>query len=104
MSKIIAEGSIDCRCTHHGCGNTESISLDDFTFEEVEKSDRSMGTEICHSCALDFDCPNCDGEYQVMIGVWEYPIGAIETVTVECSDSELMESDEDIKKMIRIEP
>lgn len=103
MSKIVAKGPIDCRCIHSGCGNTESISLGDFTFEEVEKSEKNMGPEICHSCSLGFDCPYCNGDYQIMIEVWEYPIGAIETVTVECSDCELMESEEDIGRMIHIE-
>ncbi len=103
MSKIVANGSIECRCTLPGCGNTESISLDDFTFEEVEKSERNMGPEICHSCSLGFDCPNCDGEYQVRIEVWEYPTGAIETVTVECSDCELSESEKDIMRRVHIE-
>ena len=105
MSKVIAEGQVDCRCNNHGCGNIETIGLDDFSFEESEKSDHNtgMGAEICHSCSLGYDCPNCEEEYQVMIEVWEYPVGVIQTVNIVCSGCELLESDEEIKKMIRIE-
>lgn len=67
------------------------VNSDDLEWELVETDERSMGVELYYSATFYFYSEQGSGEVQVEWDAWEYPIGAIECVNVQCEGCELLE-------------
>lgn len=75
------------QCKH--CGEIIEIDTD---FECVFSHERPMGLETQYQGIVDDCCPNCSNSIFVSIDVWEYPIGAVETYSIDARGIELVES------------
>jgi hypothetical protein len=67
------------------------VNPDDLEWELVDADERSMGTELYYSAAFYFYSEQEGFEVKVEWDAWEYPIGTIECVNVECDGCELLE-------------
>lgn len=75
------------QCKH--CGEIIEIDTD---LECVFSQERSMGVESQYEGVIDDVCPNCSNKISISIDVWEYPVGAIETYSIDTNGIELIES------------
>ena len=75
------------QCKH--CGEIIEIYID---FECVFSQERSMGAESQYQGVVEDCCPHCLSPVFISVDVWEYPVGAVETYSIETSGIELLES------------
>jgi hypothetical protein len=67
------------------------VHPDDLEWELVDADERPMGAELYYSAAFYFYSEQEGFEVKVEWDAWEYPIGTIECVNVECDGCELLE-------------
>ena len=67
------------------------VNPDDLEWELVDADERSMGAELYYSATFYFHSDQEGYEVKVEWDAWEYPIGTIECVNVECDGCELLE-------------
>jgi|688.fasta_scaffold285277_1 hypothetical protein len=67
------------------------VNPDDLEWELVDADERPMGAELYYSAAFYFYSEQEGFEVKVEWDAWEYPIGTIECVNVECDGCELLE-------------
>ncbi|MGB3404348.1 MAG: HEPN domain-containing protein [Microcoleaceae cyanobacterium] len=72
-------------------GEIVEVNPDDLEWEFVEAYDRPMGAELYYSARFCFSSEKEDFEVQVEWDVYEYPMGTIEHVNVNCDGCELLE-------------
>ena len=84
---MILNKPIIVQCKH--CGAIIEIDTD---FEYASSQERSMGLETQYQGIIDDYCPNCSNPVFISIDVWEYPIGAVETYSIDTNGVELIES------------
>lgn len=49
-----------------------------------------MGAEIHHQAIVDLECLDCDNCVTLILDVWEYPLGAFNTSSVEVEGASLI--------------
>lgn len=59
------------------CGHTITVDLIENVEEDNHLGERGMGDEIEHCIYCHGNCPNCGKEYIISGGLFEYPIGAL---------------------------
>jgi hypothetical protein len=67
------------------------VNPDDLEWELVDADERPMGAELYYCAAFYFYSEQEGFEVKVEWDAWEYPIGTIECVNVECDGCELLE-------------
>lgn len=67
------------------------VNPDDLEWEFVDADERPMGAELYYCAAFYFYSEQEGFEVKVEWDAWEYPIGTIECVNVECEGCELLE-------------
>lgn len=67
------------------------VNPDDLEWEIVDADERPMGAELYYSATFYFYSEQEGFEVKVEWDAWEYPIGTIECVNVECDACELLE-------------
>lgn len=74
-----------CRCTFE-----VNLEDHDLSWEIVETEERNMGAEIHHQAIVDLECLDCDNCVTLILDVWEYPLGAFNTSSVEVEGASLI--------------
>ena len=67
------------------------VNPDDLEWEFVDADERPMGAELYYCAAFYFYSEQEGFEVKVEWDAWEYPLGTIECVNVECEGCELLE-------------
>ncbi|MEG3345385.1 restriction endonuclease [Pseudoalteromonas sp. B5MOD-1] len=65
-------GNVEYECDV--CGDTEEISIEDFSVECIGGDDRGMGLESLYDVVYEFECPECDSTISLNFQVSEYPL------------------------------
>ncbi len=65
------------------CGGHTKIDLDQFV-TDTSSDEREMGTETEYTVECDaYECPECKKRFGIRGSIWEYPVGAYNTDTIQ---------------------
>ncbi len=91
------------RCGH--CNSVVSLESDDFFWEwDSEVIDnRDMGTEYCHTCYEEIDCPECSEPLSFDFSIYEYPTGSFNDAELEEDGCKLL-NEPDVMSIVTLPP
>ena len=78
MSLVNGNFSIKC----NKCGTQHDFPADESDFDFEGSDERQMGAENSYSWNSSFTC-ECENEIEFEYGIWEYPVGAFNSDSVE---------------------
>ena len=65
------------------CGKVNIIDKNDFDVNTFS-SERQMGTEVTHEFSAESNCSECNNDFNCIVRVYEYPIGALNYTDNDC--------------------
>lgn len=78
------------------CGNMETVDLEDFVYDQTSE-ERNMGLEIEYSISYEeYQCPKCLKTSTISGSIFEYPVGAYDSDTIEVTLND--EEDDDYEE------
>lgn len=76
-------GEIEYECS--SCSSYGEVPIDEFNFECLGGSERSMGDEEIYELSCAFECDDCSSPISLAFEVSEYPIGLINFIIDKCN-------------------
>lgn len=78
------------------CRKVSTLDRDDLSIEELYSNERSMGLEIAYGGEIEFPCPKCGNNIEVMYEAYEYPAGSLNHSDTTARGATVIEGFEDI--------
>ena len=70
------------KLTCPSCQNVNTVEAEIEDLDSVDTTERGMGPEVEYEGSIQHVCSNCNSNLEILVGVWEYPVGSINLIQV----------------------